>query len=106
MTNLEALVAEVEPYAVGHLTYSKKLTDMGIDSGAEYTSDKKVEIAKCAISILVSLLSLSSDSTGKSSQSYNKDGLESRIKLLCVENGLNIDDYLEVPSVTVCYNLF
>ncbi|MBR3830981.1 MAG: hypothetical protein IKJ52_06990 [Muribaculaceae bacterium] len=106
MTNLEALVAEVEPYTVSELAYTKKLTDAGLDNSAIYVTENRLEIAKCAISILVSLLPLSSDSTGKSSQSYNRDGLEKHIKTLCKNNGLNIDDYLEVPSVTVFHNMF
>ena len=103
MTNLEALIAEVEPYTVSPLTYSKKLADRSITEDAAYTPENKVEIAKCAISILVALLPLASDSTGRASQSYNKEGLEDRIKALCEENGLDVGDYIEVPTV-VCYH--
>ena len=106
MTNLEALIAEVEPYTVSPLTYSKKLADRNIAEAVNYTLENKVEIAKCAISILVALLPLASDSTGKASQSYSRDGLEDRIKALCDENGLDVDEYLEVPTVVVYHNMF
>ena len=105
MTNLEALIADVEPYTVSPLTYSKKLVDHHIDETANYTPENKVKIAKCAISILVALLPLASDSTGRASQSYNKEGLEDRIKVLCDENGLDAGDYIEVPTVVVYHNL-
>ena len=106
MTNLEALIAEVEPYTVSPLTYSKKLADHSIPETANYTSENKVEIAKCAISILVALLPLSSDGTGRASQSYNKDGLKERIKALCAENGLETSDFIEEPTVIVYHNLY
>ena len=51
------------------------------------------------------LLSLSSDSTGRSSQSYNREGLEERIKALCKENDLDEADFIEVPTVLVYHNL-
>lgn len=101
MTNLQALIGEVEPYTVSPYAYSKRLIDRGIDEQAQYVSDSKMEIAKCAISILVSLLPLSSDGTGKSSQSYNREGLEERIGQLCAENGLDADEFLSVPIVEI-----
>ncbi|MBQ7143214.1 MAG: hypothetical protein IJR84_09205 [Bacteroidaceae bacterium] len=106
MTNLEALIAEVEPYTVSPFTYSKKLADGGINESADYTSENKREIAKCAISILIALLPLSSDSTGRASQSYNREGLEDRIKALCAENDLDAGEYIEEPTVIVYHNLF
>ena len=105
MTNLEALISEVEPYTVSPFTYSKKLIDNSIEETATYVSENKAKIAKCAISILVALLPLSSDSTGRASQSYNKEGLEDRIKALCDENGFDASEYIELPTVTVYHNL-
>lgn len=105
MTNLEALMAEVEPYTVSPSTYSKKLVDCSISESATYTAEQKRPIARCAISILQMLLSLSSDSTGRSSQSYNREGLEERIKALCKENDLDEADFIEVPTVLVYHNL-
>lgn len=103
MTNLEALIAEVEPYTVSPLAYSKKLADSEISESATYTPALKRKIAICAIQILVSLLPLSSDGTGRSSQSYNREGLEKRIAALCDENGIDGSEYL--PTVIVYHNL-
>lgn len=105
MTNFEALIGELEPYTASPLTCSKKLADNSISEDATYTTENKVAIAKCAIAILVAMLPLSSDSTGRASQSYNKEGLEDRIKALCAENGLDASEYIELPTVVVYHNL-
>ena len=104
MTNLDALMAEVEPYTVSPIAYTKRLTDKGITPSAEYTPDNKKNIALCAIAILVSLLPLASDNTGRASQSYSREGLKDRIKAICDENGLDSKEF--VPSVTCYRNLF
>ena len=106
MTNLDALMAEVEPYTVSPVAYSKRLVDAGIDENAEYTIGNKKSIAICAVIILVSLLPLSSDNTGRASQSYDRKGLEERIKALCDENELDEEDYTEKPSVRIYRNLY
>lgn len=105
MTNLEALIGEVEPYTVSPLTYSKKLADKQIEENGTYSPETKKSIALCALSILVALLPLSSDNTGKSSQSYNREGLEKRIRAICVENEIDPAEYLEEPMVVVYHNL-
>lgn len=105
MTNLEALIGEVEPYTASPFTYSKKLADNGITEAGTYSPENKKSIAKCAISILVAMLPLSSDNTGKASQSYNREGLEKRIRAICAENGLKPEEYLEEPTVIVYHDL-
>lgn len=105
MTNLEALIGEVEPYTASPFTYSKKLADKGIEENGAYSIANKKTIALCAISILVAMMPLSSDSTGKSSQSYNREGLEKRIRAICAENGLDPTDFIEEPAVVIYHNL-
>ena len=102
MTNLEALLGEVEPYTVSQYTSAKKLMDAGLEVSGTYTSEAKQTIAQCAVSVLVAMLPLSSDRTGKSSQSYSREGLEDRIKALCDENDLPLPDCLSVPYVEIC----
>lgn len=46
------------------------------------------------------MIVLTSDSLGKSSQGYSVEGLEQRIKDLCIENGLDLSDFVEVSSIT------
>lgn len=52
------------------------------------------------------MIVLTSDSLGKSSQGYNVEKLEERIKDLCNENGLDVSDYVSVPTITDGSNLW
>lgn len=101
MTNLEALIGEVEPYTVSQYAYRKRLLDAGLEEQGTYSSDSKRDIARCAVSILVSLLPLTGDKTGKTSQQYSREGLEDRIRQLCDENGLDLPEGLAVPTVEI-----
>lgn len=103
ITIIEALMAELEPYTAAVVVCKKALMDVGLDDVAEdtpYTNDCKRTVAIAAIKVLKKFLALSSESLGKSSQSYNIEGLKRRIKELCAENGLDESEYLEIPSVT------
>lgn len=108
LTKYNALVGELEPYAPSALTIQKAMADVGItDStgGYDETNDK-IMIAKAAILCLKKMIVLSSDSLGKSSQSYNVEMLQNRIISLCNENGLDYSDYVEVSSITDGSNLW
>lgn len=97
---LDALIGELEPYTPSGAALQKSLLDAGFeDVDADYTVSDKRGIAKAAVNVLKKLIVLSSDSLGKSGQGYNVDKLEKRIKALCQENGLELDDALEVPTV-------
>jgi len=101
LTNLDALIAELEPYTVSGAALRKALQDAGIeDEGATYDGTQKRGIAVAAIHCLRKLTVLSSDSLGKSSQGYNVDNLKARIKALCKENGLDVSEFDEVPEIT------
>ena len=56
-------------------------------------------MAIAAIAVLKRLIVLSSDSLGKASQGYRVDELEKRIKALAEENGLDAEDFVELPTV-------
>ena len=101
MTNLEALIGEVEPYTVSQYAYSKRLLDAGLSESGAYSAGNKRDIARCAVSILVSLLPLTGGRTGKTSQQYSREGLEDRIQQLCEENGLDLPEGLAVPTVEI-----
>ena len=108
LTIYNALVGELEPYAPSALTIQKAMADVGItDStgGYDVTNDK-IKIAKAAILCLKKMIVLSSDSLGKSSQSYDVEMLQKRIITLCNENGLDSSDYVEVSSITDGSNLW
>lgn len=107
MTNLVALKAEVEPYSLSNDDgYEKRLIDANLTATGTYTVANKLTIAKCAIAILVSFLSLTNETLGPTGQSYDRKGLEERLRAICEENGLKADDFIEKPTVRRYRNLF
>lgn len=107
ITKYDALIGELEPYTSSPASLTKSLLDAGVqDPEEEYTAEDKRTVAKAAISVLKRLIVLSSDSLGKSSQGYNVDKLEKRIKLLAKENDLEMSDFVEVPTVEDGSNLW
>lgn len=107
ITKYDALIGELEPYTSSPASLTKSLLDAGVqDPEEEYTAENKRTVAKAAISVLKRLIVLSSDSLGKSSQGYNVDKLEKRIKLLAKENDLEVSDFVEVPTVEDGSNLW
>ena len=107
ITKYDALIGELEPYTSSPASLTKSLLDAGVqDPEEEYTAEDKRTVAKAAISVLKRLIVLSSDSLGKSSQGYNVDKLEKRIKLLAKENDLEVSDFGEVPTVEDGSNLW
>ena len=107
ITKYDALIGELEPYTSSPASLTKSLLDAGVqDPEEEYTAEDKRTVAKAAISVLKRVIVLSSDSLGKSSQGYNVDKLEKRIKLLAKENDLEVSDFVEVPTVEDGSNLW
>ena len=103
ITVLEALMSELEPYTAAQVVCKKALIDAGLADFANdtpYTPDCKRVVTLAAINVLKKFLPLSSDSVGKSSQSYNIEGLKRRIKGMCAEVGIDADEILEIPSIT------
>lgn len=108
LTKYQALTAEIEPYAPSKLSMIKALSDVGVsDAETTYdpTTDKRI-IALAAVKVLSQMVVLSSDSLGKSSQGFNVDMLRKRIKAICNENGLDLENFDEVPSITDGSNLW
>jgi hypothetical protein len=103
LTIHDALIGELEPYAPSSITIQKAIYDAGLKDMVddEYVPEEhKRPVAKAAINVLKKMIVLSSDSLGKSSQGYSVEGLEQRIKDLCIENGLDLSDFVEVSSIT------
>lgn len=100
LTKFDALIGELDPYTPSPAALRKSLIDAGISGfDEEYTVADKKAVAKAAITVLRRLIVLSSDSMGKSSQGYKTEELEKRIKALAAENGLDVEDFVEVPAV-------
>ena len=102
LTKYDALIGELEPYTVSPITLKKALADASVgDLDAEYDAEAdRKPIAIAAIKVLKKLVVLTSDSMGKSSQGYNVDELKKQIKAICSENGLDVSDFVDVPSIT------
>lgn len=101
-TKLQALIGELEPYTVSQISMKKALLDAGVSNegvDGEYTQEDKSTVAVAAINVLKKLIVLTSDSLGKSSQGYSVEKLEERIKALCLENDLDVDDFIGVPTI-------
>lgn len=106
-TIYDALIGELEPYTTSPTSLQKSLLDAGIDdSERQYTASEKKSVAKAAISALKKLIVLSSDSLGKSSQGYQVDKLEKRIKALAAENDIDVSEFVEAPTVENGSNLW
>lgn len=108
LTKYDALLAELEPYTPSPNTMNKALVDANVtDLESDYNpeTDKK-GVAVAAIKVLKKLVVLSSDSLGKSSQSYNVAELKRRIKDLCSENGLDASQFVNVPTITDGSNMW
>lgn len=100
LTKFDALIGELDPYTPSPAALKKSLIDAGVTGfDEEYTASDKRAVAVAAIKVLKRLIVLSSDSLGKSSQGYQVDKLEKRIKDLAAENDLDAEDFLELPTV-------
>ena len=100
LTKLDALIGELDPYTPSPAALKKSLIDAGVEGmDEEYTAADKKAVAVAAIKVLKRLIVLSSDSLGKSSQGYQVDKLEKRIKDLAAENDQDAEDFLELPTV-------
>lgn len=89
MTNYEAAKADLLQYTASKASIQKKMLDANIDPEETYTVANKENIAKVVVGILKGMLSLSNESEGGFSQSYDKKGLENYIKAYAAENALS-----------------
>lgn len=102
LSKIQALIAEIEPYAPSKLSMVKALSDVGVNETEmpyDPSTDKRI-VAQAAVKVLSQMVVLSSDSLGKSSQGYNVDMLRKRIKAICKEYDLDLENYDEVPTIT------
>lgn len=108
LTKFDALLGELEPYTPKSVTIKKALADAGItDMEASYDANAdKRNISVAAVKVLSKMLTLSSESIGKSSNGYSVEGLIQRINALCKENNLDASDFVEVSSITDGSNLW
>ena len=108
LTKYHALIGELEPYTPSRLALLKALADAKVsDLDSEYNAETdKRGVAIAAIKVLKRMIVLTSDSLGKSSQGYSVEKLEKRIKDLCNDNGLDVSEFVDLPSITDGSNLW
>jgi hypothetical protein len=97
MTNLEAILAEVEPYTPSRLTIEKALKDSGLKMEDEYEDERLIALA--TVKALSKMVVLSAESEGKFSQSYNEK-LEKRILGICEQHDLDASEFVLSSSIT------
>lgn len=89
MTILEAIIGSIYPYAVDEALILKTCVDLDIIADDEYTIQDKEIVARATIGILLNLISLSSESKGDNSLSYNADNIKERIYNIASFNGFD-----------------
>ena len=89
MTNFEAIIGSLYPYAVDEALILKTCIDLDIIDNDEYTIQDREKIARATIGILLNLITLSSESKGGNSLSYNADNIKERIYNIASFNGFN-----------------
>ncbi len=101
MTNLEALIAELEPYTVSSNTALRSLEKAGLVYSATATATdttNETALATATVDCLSKLLVLGGESEGGFSQSYT-DALKRRIRQICDLYGLDVTALTLNPSV-------
>lgn len=110
MTNLEAIYCEVKPYcsADNQPELKKAMLDAASKQQVELTGEdtynpkNKRCIALAAVLVLVKYISLASETESQWAQSYN-DKLEKRIKQLCRDNDLPMQEFLPDSVITLSH---
>ena len=99
MTIIEAITEDLRPYPVRKSLIERKCLKHGLNT--ESSSYDETLIAKIVIEILVQMLSLNNVGEGGVSISFEKEGVQEYIRMLCSDNGLDYSDYISGPTVTV-----
>jgi hypothetical protein len=98
MTNLEAIIEDLQPYPVRKSIVERKCVKHGLETNGDVNDEKT--IAKIVIEILVQMITLNNVSEGGVSISFNKEGVEAYIKKLCLQFGFDSSEYVSEPTVT------
>lgn len=103
MLNYEAIIGNLYPYDVDENLINKACIDNDVEPNDEYSIINKEKIARVSIDILISLITLSSESDSGYSLSYNVDKLKDRICFLAKKNGFAdiAEEYDQRPKVYI-----
>ncbi len=100
MTILEAVISEITPYTVEVLVVQKAILDHSLVETDTYTATnvQKTEVAKCAVTVLKKMISMTSESEGGFTVQYDVNALQKRISDITSEYGLS-SSFLAGPTV-------
>jgi len=98
MTNLEAILEDLRPYPIRKKLIERKCEKYGI--GADVAISDEVTVTRIVIEILVQMLVLNNVAEGGISISFDRKGVEERIKALCGEIGLDSSNFVKEDIVT------
>lgn len=89
MTNYDAVRGEIAPYTADGVTIEKALIDAGLNAQDVYSVSNRKSIAEVSICVLKGFLSLTSESEGSFSQSYDKAGLQAKMAAIAHANDIS-----------------
>ncbi len=98
MTNLAAIIEDLQPYPVRKSLIERQCEKHGLSATDDVSDESK--IALCVIEILSQMVILNNVSEGGVSLSFNKESVNAIIKRKCSEIGIESVSYIIEPTVT------
>ncbi len=97
MTYIEAIREDLQPFPVSSKMITRRVEKKGLKASDEISDEDTALLI--GIEILSRMISLSSVKEGGGSKSFNIAGAKLLLRQLCSEVGVNITNYLDIPTV-------
>lgn len=101
MTNLQAIQEDLRPYPVRRSLIERKCAKYGLDAGSDLLSSNEKTITRIVIEVLGQMISLNNVSESGVAISFDKGSVETRIRSLCSEIGLDSSNYVNESIVRI-----
>ena len=98
MTNLEAIVEDLQPYPVRQSLVVRQCEKHDLAASSDVHDEIKITL--CVIEILTQMVIVNNVSEGGVGISFNKDTVTNVIKRKCEEIGVDSRLYIQGPTVT------
>jgi len=99
MTNSDAIQEDLRPYPVRRSLIERKCEKFGLDANGSYSTLNEMLVTRIVVDILSQMLTLNNVAEGGVSLSFEKKAVETRIKRLCGEVGLDSSEFVQQPIV-------
>ena len=99
MTNSEAIQEDLRPYPVRRSLIERKCDKYGLDASGLYNTQNERLITFIVVELLSQMITLNNVAEGGVSLSFDKKAVETRIKRLCGEVGLDSSEFVQQPTV-------